>query len=103
MENLGDCLTIGMTYASLGLASLGGFMGGEKLSDAELKELEQTIEQLRGQLPKELRDDFEVVAEVYGKGAKEGFLSSDFQKALESDKFTKADANIQKYIEKVCG
>jgi len=103
MGELGDCLAVSMTYASLGLASLSGFMGGEELSDADLKELQKAIDELRGELPKELKDDFEVVAEVYGKGAKEGFMSSDFQKALESDKFTKADANIQKYLEEICG
>lgn len=103
MENLGDCFTISMTYATIGLASLGGVFGGAELSDSDRKELQKSIEQLRGQLPKEIQGDFEVVADAYGVVMKEGFMSSAATKALESDKFTKANERIEKYIDELCG
>jgi hypothetical protein len=102
MENLGDCMQISFAYAGLALASLGGSMGGEELSDADMAELRDSIDEIREGLPKDVQDDFEVVAEAYNTLFDKGFMSEDAQDALESDEFTEASENVQAYIDDLC-
>ena len=102
LENLGDCMEISFAYAGLALASLGGAMGGEDISDADMAELKKSIEELRKDLPKEIQEDFGVVAEAYDQLFEKGFTNKDAQKALESDKFTEASENVQEYIDDLC-
>jgi hypothetical protein len=102
MESLGDCMQISFAYAGLALASLGGSMGGEELSDADMAELRDSIDEIREGLPKDVQDDFEVVADAYNTLFDKGFMSEDAQDALESDEFTEASENVQAYIDDLC-
>jgi hypothetical protein len=102
MENLGECMEISFAYAGLALASLGGAMGGEELSDSEMDELRDSIDELEKGLPKDVQDDFAVVAEAYDTLFDKGFMSKDAQAALDSDEFTEASENVQAYIDELC-
>jgi hypothetical protein len=95
-------MEISFAYAGLALASLGGAMGGEDISDADMAELKKSIEDLRKDLPKEIQEDFGVVAEAYDQLFEKGFTNKDAQKALESDEFTEASENVQEYIDDLC-
>jgi hypothetical protein len=103
MTNLGDCLTISMSSAGLGLASLGGLLGGQQPSKDDLAELQKSIDELRNELPKEVQGDFKIVADAYSLAAKEGFMSKKAQDALESKDFDRANTNIQNWLDKNCG
>ena len=102
MENLGECMEISFAYAGLALASLGGSMGGEELSDDDMAELRDSIEELQKGLPKDVQDDFAVVADAYDTLFDKGFMSKDAQEALDSDDFTEASENVQEYIDELC-
>ena len=102
LDNLGDCMEISFAYAGLALASLGGSFGGEELSDADVAELKDQIEELQKGLPKDVQDDFDVVAKAYNTAIEKGFTNKDAQKAFESDEFTKASEGVQAYIDELC-
>jgi hypothetical protein len=102
LDDLGECMEVSFAYAGLALASLGGAMGGEELSDADMAELKDTIAELQGDLPNDIQDDFAVVADAYNELFEKGWTSGDAQAALESDEFTEASENVQAYIDELC-
>ncbi|HEX7094980.1 MAG TPA: hypothetical protein VF183_03795 [Acidimicrobiales bacterium] len=102
LAEAGDCFQLALSYGAVVMAALGGGLGGQELSDAELEELRNGIEELRGAFPEEIRDDFEVVADAYNELFEKGLLSEDAMEVLESDEFVEADENIQQYLDEHC-
>jgi len=75
------------------LTALGGKEAAEQAEDA--------LDKLKGELPDELHDDLETLAEAYAVLATEGLMEG--SEALDSPEFTEASDRISAYFEKECG
>ena len=99
---MGDCGQAAILYSSL-IASSASLMGGA--TDEQIKDLEEQAESLRDDVPKDLHDDMEVVAEAYKKFAvalsKGSFMDEDVQQAaedLDSGEVKAATENLDEYF-----
>ncbi len=92
-DNLEGCLNLASAYASLYLEALGGEDGAAKA--------QKTAEELKGQLPSELHDDIDVIADAIGQVATKGVING--SDALNSPEYNDADAALTKYFEQECG
>jgi hypothetical protein len=93
LGNLDECMTVAATYAGLAMSALGG--------EEAAKEALSQLDELKTELPSDLEDDLDVIAEAYGEVADKGII--DGADALDSDEFNEADANIQAWLEETCG
>jgi hypothetical protein len=110
----GDCLSSSMAFLSLSMAPL-GFMGGA--SEADIAELEGQVDDLSGEIPEEIRGDFETYAagiQAYADAMKgmdsSNILDPEFQSQmeeagaeLETPEMEEASANIEAYFAAECG
>ena len=109
----GDCLQAAGAYATIGLSIL-TYMGGA--TPAQIAELQSQVDDLKGEIPSEIRDDFQVFADGIAEYASamqgvdmSNILDSDVQDqmqkasdALDSPEMTKAQANIDAYFSENC-
>jgi len=109
----GDCVAAGLAFFQLALAPV-GFMAGA--TDADIEQLRSDAEELRTEIPSEIRDDFDVYAdgmEEYANAMKGADLSDIFDpetqqkfeqagEILDSDEMQQASENIEAYFERVC-
>jgi hypothetical protein len=107
----GDCMKAGLAYFALSMSALGASFGA---SESDLAEMQSSIDELKGEIPSEIKADFTTYAnalEEYAnamKGLSVGDLvsgSGDAQKAadkLETPEVKQAQANIDKYFEQTC-
>ncbi len=106
------CLEIGLAYASLSLSMLGSAFGADQ---GEVDEMTQQLEDLRSEVPAEIRDDFEVfstaISEFGSVMADAGGNLFDpatqqaleeASQALETPEVKEAQANIEAYLEANC-
>jgi hypothetical protein len=93
LGGLGNCLEIGAAYASVHLNALGA---GDEQTRAEL---EKTLDQLKGELPDDIRDDLQVIADGIARSKNLVEVGEFF----DSEEYTKANANIERYINEQCG
>ena len=90
--DMGDCLDAAGVYFTLALTAIQGEEGATKA--------QQQAEELKAQLPEDLQDDIDVVADTFGKIAQEGFL--DGAGELNDPEFTAANQNITDYLQTTC-
>jgi hypothetical protein len=90
--NLGDCMNQATAYASLAMSALGG-----KDSAATA---EAAVEKLKQELPHDLSDDLDVLADAYRAVAEKGII--DGAEAMDTPEFDAADQHISDYFEKTC-
>jgi len=90
--DMGDCLDAAGVYFTLALTAIQGEEGAAKA--------QQQAEELKAQLPEDLQDDIDVVADTFGKIAQEGFL--DGAGELNDPEFTAANQNITDYLQSTC-
>jgi hypothetical protein len=110
----GDCLSTSMAYFALSMAPL-SFMGGA--SESDIAELEGQLDDLSGEIPDEIRGDFETYAagiQAYADAMKgmdsSNILDPEFQSRMEeaqaemeTSEMEEAQANIEAYFEQECG
>jgi hypothetical protein len=109
-----ECMNVGLAYATISLGALGSMFGGA-MEDAELEEMENELDELRGDIPSELRDDFDVIQNAFaefGEALGDGggnIFDPEYQEkmeeagaALESDEFMEAQANIEDWLAENC-
>ena len=89
---LKDCGTILATYVKLAVTAVRG-----KEAAASARE---TLDGIKAKLPAELQSDLATVAEAFGAIASEGI--TDGRKALTTQKFKDANANILSYLRDDC-
>jgi hypothetical protein len=113
LSGAGDCLQAAGAYATIGLSIL-TYMGGA--TPAQLAELQTQVDQLKGEIPAELRDDFQVFADGIAEYASamqnvdmSNILDPGVQddlnrasEALDSPEMTEAQANIDAYFNENC-
>ena len=109
----GDCLRTGMAFFALSLAPL-GFMSGA--SQEELDQLKADTEELAGDIPSEIKDDFDTYAagiQAYADAMQgvnfEDILDPAVQQKLEdasamldTPEMQQASDNIEKYFDETC-
>lgn len=107
----GDCMKAGLAYFALSMSALGASFGA---SEADLAEMQSSIDELKGEIPSEIEDDFTTYAnalEEYAnamKGMDMGDImsgSADAENAaaiLETPEVKQAQENIDKYFEETC-
>ena len=107
----GDCMKAGLAYFALSMSALGASFGA---SESDLAEMQSSIDELKGEIPSEIEDDFTTYAnalEEYAnamKGMDMGDImsgSGDAEKAaaiLDTPEVKQAQANIDKYFEETC-
>jgi hypothetical protein len=107
----GDCMKAGLAYFALSMSALGASFGA---SESDLADMQSSIDELKGEIPSEIKADFTTYAnalEEYAnamKGMSVGDImsgSGDAQKAadlLETPEVKKAQANIDTYFEQTC-
>jgi hypothetical protein len=108
------CLAASSYFVMTGLA---GFAALGGLTDADVAEYEQTLQELAGDLPAELRGDIEVVSEAYSQyfdaftGLPEGAnlfdpaISSQLEEAgkvIDTPEFNEANGRITAWLEQNC-
>lgn len=93
LGGFGNCVEIGAAYASVHLNALGA---GDEQTKAEL---EKTLDQLKGEVPDDVRDDLQVIADGIARSKNLVELGEFF----DSEEYTKANANIERYINEQCG
>lgn len=93
LGDVGDCLEAAAAYASLALSALS--------SEDGAAEAQKQAEALKDQLPEELHDEIDVVAEAFGKVSSEGLIEG--AEALDSPEFNKANGAIEEYFTETCG
>lgn len=91
--NLGECMEAAAAYAGIALSALGG-------EDAA-KDAEKALEGMKANLPDELHDDLELVANAYATMAKEGLIEGG--EAVDTPEFNEASERISDYFDKECG
>lgn len=92
LGNLGDCLEVSLSYASL-------FLGAAFATDDQKAELEQQLDEIRGKVPADIQDDLDTIRQ--GMENTDGIV--ELGEYLDSDEFKDADANVQAYFEETCG
>jgi hypothetical protein len=90
--SMGDCLDAAGVYFTLALTAVEGEEGAAKA--------QEQAEELKSQLPEDLQDDIDVVAETFDAIAKEGVL--DGASRLNDPAFTEANQNITDYLQTTC-
>lgn len=93
LENMGDCLDLAASYSSLYLEALGGADGAK---DAQAK-----AKEMKSQLPDDLHDDIDVVADAIGEVADKGIVNG--SDALSTSEYEDANTAITDYLTKECG
>jgi hypothetical protein len=93
LGGFGNCVEIGAAYASIYLNALGA---GDEQTKAEL---EKTLDQLKGEVPEDVRDDLQVIADGIARSKNLVEVGEFF----DSEEYTKANANIERYINEQCG
>jgi len=88
---LGDCLEVSLAYAGL-------FLGSAFASDEDKAELEQQLDEIKGQVPEDIQDDMDTIAN--GMANADGII--ELGEFLDSDEYKEADANIKAYFETTC-
>lgn len=88
-----DCLEVGLTYAGIYLSALG------LATEEDRKQLEQTVEDIKGKVPEDIQDDLQVIAD----GIAEADGLAGISEFFETDEYKQADENIQRYLEETCG
>jgi hypothetical protein len=111
--NAGDCLEAAGAYATIGLSIL-TYMGGA--TPAQLAELQAQVDEIKGQIPASIQDDFQVFADGIAEyaSAMQGVDMSNIldpsvqdeltkaSEALDSPEMTEAQANIEAYFDANC-
>ncbi len=96
IPGLGDlegCIGMATAYSSLYLEALGGEDGA--------RDAQKTAEALKDELPSDLHDDIDVIADAIGQIAEEGLLNG--SDAFETPEYKEADAAVTKYLQEECG
>jgi hypothetical protein len=107
----GDCMQAGMAYFALSMQALGAAFG---MSDSDIEEMQDQINELKADIPSKIEDDFEVFADALAeyaeamKGMNLGDLmngssdAEDAAKILETPEVEKATQNIEAYFDEEC-
>lgn len=91
-EDAGDCLEVSLTYASIYLSALG------LASDADRQELQDQVDQIKGQVPEDIQDDMQTIAD--GIANADGLV--EVGEFFDSEEYQQADENITRYLEETC-
>ena len=100
-SNLGldsPCLTVALTYASVGLALLPA-LGGTGNFDAT--QLQSAVTSLGKEVPSELAGDVQALAEIAQEANGKSLI--DVSTLLDSDKYTTATKHIEDWVSTNCG
>jgi hypothetical protein len=114
LGDLDDCARAAQAFAGVVAAPL-TFLGGQA-TDEEIAEWEDQLDELKQDVPDDLADDYETIAEAYREfaSALEGFSLGDMANpetrqaieqasdSLDSDEVRQATANIEAYFESEC-
>jgi hypothetical protein len=92
LGDLGDCLEVSLTYATL-------FIGATFATDDQKAELEQQLDQIKGKVPPDIRDDMDTISQ----GLADANSFTEYGQFLDSQEFKDANANIEQYFEETCG
>jgi hypothetical protein len=92
-EDASNCLEVSLAYGSIYLSALG--LG----SEGDRAEIERQIEEIRGKVPEDIRDDLQTIEE----GLSEADGLAGIGEFFESDEYKQADENITTYLEETCG
>ena len=109
----GDCMQAGLAYFALSMQALGASFGA---TESDLQEMQDSVDELKAEIPSEIKDDFQVYADAlaeYANNMKEIDMNdlldpSTQQKAeeaaavLDTPEVTKAQENIEKYFDETC-
>ena len=94
LENLGDCMAVAGTYASLFLGLL-----MPNASDSDKAKVQQELNDLKAKVPADIQKDLQTISD----GLQNANSLSELSDFMDSAKFKAADANIQKYLDEQCG
>ena len=113
LGDAGDCLEAAGAYATIGLSIL-TYMGGA--TPAQLAELQAQVDDIKGQIPASIQDDFQVFADGIAEyaSAMQGVDMSNIldpsvqdepeqgQRGARLAEMTEAQANIEAYFDANC-
>jgi hypothetical protein len=103
----GDCLEFQLAFSSLMLTDTFAFAADE----AQRRELDEGLEELRAMVPGDIADDFAVVSDAFGQAMRVGLSGSasgdpaaeaEVQALLESPEVQQAQASINAWLEDNC-
>ncbi len=95
----GECLTVGLAYTSILLATYPALFGGDGAFDST--ELQKAISDLSGQVPPEIAGDIQALGEVAAEA--NGKTLSEVSDLFDSDKFKTASDHIEAWTTTNCG
>jgi len=95
----GECLTVGLAYTSILLATYPALFGGDGAFDAT--QLQKAISDLSGQVPPEIAGDIQALGEVADEA--NGKTLTEVGELFDSDKFKTATDNIEAWTNANCG
>jgi hypothetical protein len=107
----GDCMQAGLAYFALSMQALGASFG---MSESDIADMEQSMDELKAEIPSEIEDDFNVFADALSEyasamqGMNLGDLMSGSSEAedaaaiLETPEVKEAQANIEAYFDENC-
>ena len=94
----GACLSVGLAYAAILIATYPTILGGSESFDAT--ELEGAIKQLSGQVPPEIAGDIEMLSQIAAQA--NGKSLTEVGKLFESDEFTAATKHVEDWTTANC-
>jgi hypothetical protein len=94
-----DCLTVGLAYASITVATLPAQLGGSGTFDSG--ELQKAIDDLSGSVPPEIAEDIQALNEVAAEA--NGKSLAEVGELVNGEKFTTATDHIQAWTTAHCG
>lgn len=93
LGSFGNCLEVAGTYAGIHLSALGA-------GDEEAKaELQRSLDQIKGEVPPDIQDDLQVIADGVAKSKN----LTELGEFWDSDEYKKANENVEKYLDEQCG
>ncbi len=95
----GECLTVGLAYTSILLATYPALLGGNGAFDST--ELQKAISDLSGQVPDAIALDIQALGEVAAEA--NGKSLSEVSELFDSDKFKNATDHIEAWTNTNCG
>ena len=92
LGDLGDCADLGLAYSQLVIIAF--------TSEDPAAEIDAVIDELKGQVPDELRDDLQIVADTFADAGDGGIL--DATGAMSEPEFSAANEAITNWISTQC-
>ncbi len=92
------CITVAFAYAGIGLAAFGTFGGQGQFDSADLQ---KSIDELTANVPAEIQPDVQALADVAAQANGKSLVEAG--QLFESEKWTTASDNIDKWLDANCG